>query len=89
MTSEAELICCYINQGIAQTCQQRAVWHVIDPGKHPAEGTVDSCDLHVWELLTDAAVQFVYEIDGPLEFEVKRKGLPGPEAAPERAGAPR
>ncbi len=65
-------ICCYINEEIAMPCSVEATWTVGDPGKHPADGTVDACGLHVWALLTDAPEHWVDEIDGTLRYTVKR-----------------
>ena len=65
------LICCYPDQETLQSCPTKPVWQITDPGKHPAEGTFDACDLHVWNLLTDAEVQCVRSLDGKFEFEVR------------------
>ena len=76
-----ERICCYINEELALPCQAKADWEIIELEAHPLAGTVDSCELHVWELLTDAEVQHVYQILGEdhyggWKYEIKRAGAP-------------
>ncbi len=65
--------CCYINEKIALSCQDEAKWEVTDPGKHPADGTVDACELHVWALMTDAPEHWVREISSGLQYTVKQE----------------
>jgi len=76
-----KLTCCLVEEASGERCDEPATWQINDPGKHPVDGTVDSCDLHVWELLTDAEVQHVYQILGEdhyggWKYEIKRAGAP-------------
>ncbi len=65
--------CCYINEELAMPCTAKATWQLADSGKHPADGSVDACEWHVWALMTDAPEHWIFEIGGSLHYTVKQE----------------
>ncbi len=64
--------CCYVHPASARSfCFAEATWEILDPGKHPADGTVDACEDHGWALIPQGEVIHINQIEGILSFELR------------------